>query len=321
MRLAQALGVAEHDQVEGIRGYRRAVKKIRCLLLLTAGSLSADKRQTLDACWAALARRLGAFRDMDAREKKLAEIIIRVPLIHQNSARLAWASACGPMDRTMHGWDRREVLDGLTGDTEHLISVTEKIKFADLTPEMVAGSVEHIWNRARLQAKKSWNGRDAVWLHSLRKRVQRTHIALRILRAQSGERGLEFEKRFDDAAKAMGELRDASIIRLMLPVVANPLTHVEVVATQTDHAQKSPTEIPFTQDEPTPSQSTQSHLLEITAKPVPVVENLTAFEILQIQISLAEIQATKEAHKLVVKAFKSDIEKTLRHIVLYMHSL
>ena len=94
-RWSQALGVAQKDQVEGVRGYRRAVKKIRCALLLTAGGLCAHKRQALDERWALLARRLGTFRDMDAREKKLKEIIAGVPAIHQEAACLVWNMASG----------------------------------------------------------------------------------------------------------------------------------------------------------------------------------------------------------------------------------
>ena len=285
-RLVQALGLSEHDQVEGIRGYRRAVKKIRCLLLLTAGGLSSEKRQALDARWRELARRLGDFRDLDAQEKKLNEIMNRLPAIDQEGARIAWQNAQDPKDVALQSANRREVLEGLVGDTEQVISVTEKIRFTDLTPEMVAGSIEHLWNRARLQADKSWVDRDEAWLHSLRKRVQRTHIAFRLVREQSGERGLELEKRFDAAAKAMGELRDASMIRMLLPVKDARGEHQEFVTLQ-----------------------------------APQTESCSAIETLQMLVSQTESEAMKQARKLVVKAFKSDIGKTLRHITLHIHSL
>ena len=270
-RLVQALGLSEHDQVEGIRGYRRAVKKIRCLLLLTAGGLSSEKRQALDARWRELARRLGDFRDLDAQEKKLNEIMNRLPAIDQEGARIAWQSAQDPKDFDVQSAHRREVLEGLAGDTEQLISVTEKIRFTELTPEMVAGSIEHLWNRARSQADKSWVDRDEAWLHSLRKRIQRTHIAFRLMREHSGERGLELEKRFDAAAKAMGELRDVSMIRLLLPMK--------------------------------------------DARGEPPIETL------RMLVSQTESEAMKHARKLVAKAFKPDIGKTLRHITLHIHSL
>lgn len=270
-RFTQAFGVAPQDQVEGIRGYRRAVKKIRCALLLTAGGLCAQKRQALDERWRELARRLGDFRDLDAREKKLNEIINRLPVIDQEGARIAWQSAQDPKDFDGQSAHRREVLEGLAGDTEQLISVTEKIRFTELTPEMVAGSIAHLWNRARSQADKSWVDRDEAWLHSLRKRIQRTHIAFRLMREHSGERGLELEKRFDAAAKAMGELRDVSMIRLLLPMK--------------------------------------------DARGEPAIETL------RMLVSQTESEAMKHARKLVAKAFKPDIGKTLRHITLHIHSL
>ncbi len=319
-RLAQALGLAEHDQVEGIRGYRRAVKKIRCALLLTAGAFSSEKRKALDERWATLARRLGIFRDVDAREKKLNEIIDRLPAIDQEGVRVAWQSVQNPKDVAVQSVNRREVLEGLTGDTEQLISVTEKIRFTDLTPEMVAGSIEHLWNRARSQADKSWVDRDEAWLHSLRKRVQRTHIAFRLMREQSGERGLELEKRFDAAAKAMGELRDASMIRLMLPVKDARGDNQEFVTlqapSQSQPTHGSPAQMASTQALPTRGQVTPS-----LPNPAPHTESCTAIETLQILVSQAEGEAMKQARKLVVKAFKSDIGKTLRHITLHIHSL
>lgn len=319
-RLAQALGVAEHDQFEGIRGYRRAVKKIRCALLLTAGGLSSEKRQALDARWRELARRLGDFRDLDAREKKLNEIIDRLPAIDQEGARIAWQNTQDPKDIALQNANRREVLEGLTGDTEQLISVTEKIPFTDLTPEMVAGSIKHLWNRARSQADKSWVDRDEAWLHSLRKRVQRTHIAFRLMREESDERGLEIEKRFDVAAKAMGELRDASMIRLMLPVKDARGEHHEFVTlqapSQSQSTHGSPAQMPSTQALPTRGQVTPS-----LPNPEPHTESCSAIETLQMLVSQAESEAMKQARKLVVKAFKSDIGKTLRHITLHIHSL
>ena len=323
-RLAQALGLAEHDQVEGIRGYRRAVKKIRCALLLTAGAFSSEKRKALDERWATLARRLGIFRDVDAREKKLNEIIDRLPAIDQEGVRVAWQSAQDPKDFDLQSVNRREVLEGLTGDTEQLISVTEKIRFTDLTPEMVAGSIEHLWNRARSQADKSWVDRDEAWLHSLRKRVLRTHIAFRLMREQSGERGLELEKRFDAAAKAMGELRDASMIRLMLPVkdaLSDNQAFVTLQAPSQSQPQPQskhglPAQMPSTQALPTWGQVTPS-----LPNPAPHTESCSAIETLQMLVSQAEGEAMKQARKLVVKAFKSDIGKTLRHITLHIHSL
>ena len=293
-RWSQALGVAQKDQVEGVRGYRRAVKKIRCALLLTAGGLCAHKRQALDERWALLARRLGTFRDMDAREKKLKEIIAGVPAIHQEAACLVWNMASSAaVDAingaksvaavvAMSGSNRLEVLQGMASDMEHLICDTEKIKFPHLTPEMVAGSIEHLWNRARARADKSWVNRDDAWLHSLRKRVQRTHIAFRLVRAQSGERGVQLEKRFDEAAKAMGELRDISMIRVLqmnqMMVPAN--IHVGEWA---------------------------RHSL--------------ALEFLHAHIAQAERQAATHARQLIEKAFKPNIEKTLRHIALHIHAL
>jgi CHAD domain-containing protein len=293
-RWSQALGVAQKDQVEGVRGYRRAVKKIRCALLLTAGGLCAHKRQALDQRWALLARRLGTFRDMDAREKKLKEIIAGVPAIHQEAACLVWNMASGAaVDAisgaksnaavdAMSGSNRLEVLQGMASDMEHLICDTEKIKFPHLTPEMVAGSIEHLWNRARARADKSWVGRDDAWLHSLRKRVQRTHIAFRLVRAQSGERGVQLEKRFDEAAKAMGELRDISMIRLI----------------QMNHM-----------------------MLPANNQAVEWARHSLALEFLHAHIAQKERQAATHARQLIEKAFKPTIEKTLRHIALHIHAL
>ena len=299
-RWTQALGAAPQDQVEGIRGFRRAVKKIRCALLLTAGGLCAQKREALDKRWAALARRLGTFRDLDAREKKIKYIIASVPAMHQEAAWLAWnmvygvavdanngaksgaaidaisgAKSVEPVD-AMSEPNRHEVLHGMSCDMEHVLCDTEKIKFPHLTPEMVAGSIEHLWNRARTQADKSWVDRDEAWLHSLRKRVQRTHIAFRLVREHSGERGEQLEKRFDAAAKAMGELRDISMIRMVLP------THTQAV----DPARQS-----------------------------------LALEFLHAHIAQTESQAAMHARQLVEKAFKPTIEKTLRHIALHIHAL
>ena len=293
-RWSQALGVAQKDQVEGVRGYRRAVKKIRCALLLTAGGLCAYKRQALDERWALLARRLGTFRDMDAREKKLKEIIAGVPAIHQEAACLVWNMASGAaVDAisgaksvaavdAMNGSNRLEVLQGMASDMEHLICDTEKIKFPHLTPEMVAGSIEHLWNRARARADKSWVNRDDAWLHSLRKRVQRTHIAFRLVRAQSGERGVQLEKRFDEAAKAMGELRDISMIRLI---------------------------------------QMNQMMLPANIQAGEWTRHSLALEFLHAHIAQAERQAATHARQLIEKAFKPNIEKTLRHIALHIHAL
>ena len=293
-RWSQALGVAQKDQVEGVRGYRRAVKKIRCALLLTAGGLCAHKRQALDERWALLARRLGTFRDMDAREKKLKEIIAGVPAIHQEAACLVWNMASGAaVDAisgaksvaavdAMNGSNRLEVLQGMASDMEHLICDTEKIKFPHLTPEMVAGSIEHLWNRARARADKSWVNRDDAWLHSLRKRVQRTHIAFRLVRAQSGERGVQLEKRFDEAAKAMGELRDISMIRLI---------------------------------------QMNQMMLPANIQAGEWTRHSLALEFLHAHIAQAERQAATHARQLIEKAFKPNIEKTLRHIALHIHAL
>lgn len=293
-RWSQALGVAQKDQVEGVRGYRRAVKKIRCALLLTAGGLCAHKRQALDERWALLARRLGTFRDMDAREKKLKEIIAGVPAIHQEAACLVWNMASSAaVDAingaksvaavvAMSGSNRLEVLQGMASDMEHLICDTEKIKFPHLTPEMVAGSIEHLWNRARARADKSWVNRDDAWLHSLRKRVQRTHIAFRLVRAQSGERGVQLEKRFDEAAKAMGELRDISMIRLI---------------------------------------QMNQMMLPANIQAGEWARHSLALEFLHAHIAQAERQAATHARQLIEKAFKPNIEKTLRHIALHIHAL
>ena len=293
-RWSQALGVAQKDQVEGVRGYRRAVKKIRCALLLTAGGLCAHKRQALDERWALLARRLGTFRDMDAREKKLKEIIAGVPAIHQEAACLVWNMASSAaVDAisgaksvaavvAMSGSNRLEVLQGMASDMEHLICDTEKIKFPHLTPEMVAGSIEHLWNRARTRADKSWVNRDDAWLHSLRKRVQRTHIAFRLVRAQSGERGVQLEKRFDEAAKAMGELRDISMIRLI---------------------------------------QMNQMMLPANIQAGEWARHSLALEFLHAHIAQAERQAATHARQLIEKAFKPNIEKTLRHIALHIHAL
>ena len=317
-RFTQAFGVAPQDQVEGIRGYRRAVKKIRCALLLTAGGLCAQKRQALDERWRELARRLGDFRDLDAREKKLNEIINRLPVIDQEGARIAWQSAQDPKDFDGQSAHRREVLEGLAGDTEQLISVTEKIRFTELAPEMVAGSIEHLWNRARSQADKSWVDRDEAWLHSLRKRIQRTHIAFRLMREHSGERGLELEKRFDAAAKAMGELRDVSMIRLLLPMKdarGEPQQFVPSQS-QSQSSQGSPAQVALTQTMPTQGQLTPS-----LPNPAPLTESCPGIETLRMLVSQTESEAMKHARKLVAKAFKSDIGKTLRHITLHIHSL
>ena len=286
--------MAQKDQVEGVRGYRRAVKKIRCALLLTAGGLCAHKRQALDERWALLARRLGTFRDMDAREKKLKEIIAGVPAIHQEAACLVWNMASSAaVDAingaksvaavvAMSGSNRLEVLQGMASDMEHLICDTEKIKFPHLTPEMVAGSIEHLWNRARARADKSWVNRDDAWLHSLRKRVQRTHIAFRLVRAQSGERGVQLEKRFDEAAKAMGELRDISMIRLI---------------------------------------QMNQMMLPANIQAGEWTRHSLALEFLHAHIAQAERQAATHARQLIEKAFKPNIEKTLRHIALHIHAL
>ncbi len=231
IRLSQALGNFGHDQIEGIRGYRRAVKKIRCALLLTAGSLSAHERQKLDEQWVGLGRRLGYLRDMHAREKKIYEIILSLPVAVQSEALQALRNICGSVDNETNTAHRREVLGSLTGDTERLICITQSIGISNLTPTMVAGSVEHLWNRAHMRAQKSWDGRNEIWLHALRKRVQRTHIAFRILRAQSGPRGLEIEKRLDAAAKAMGELRDISLLRTQC-VAAPEFLHAHILQTE-----------------------------------------------------------------------------------------
>ncbi len=317
-RWTQALGAAPQDQVEGIRGFRRAVKKIRCALLLTAGGLCAQKREALDERWAALARRLGTFRELDAREKKIKYILAGVPAMHQEAAWLAWNMVCGAavdahngakvgaaidatrestnvasvdairgakgveLVDTMNGPNRHEVLQGMAYDMEHVMCDTEKIKFPHLTPEMVAGSIEHLWNRARTQADKSWVDRDEAWLHSLRKRVQRTHIAFRLVRAHSGERGEQLEKRFDMAAKAMGELRDISMIRMICMIRVVLPAHTQAV----DPARHS-----------------------------------LALEFLHAHIAQTESQAAMHARQLVEKAFKPTIEKTLRNIALHIHAL
>ncbi len=330
------MGDAERDQVEGIRGYRRAVKKIRCALQLTAGGLGLEKRKELDAQWASLARRLGVMRDRDARDKKINEIISLLPTHAQEGARLAWVGACGLLGGTLRdaeiqdppvvhqkiftgqrnatapkiepslsSHDHRELLEGLASDTERMILATEAIRFLDLTPQMVVGSVEHLWNRAQRQARKSWDGRDQVWLHALRKRVQRAHIAFRLLRAQSGERGLEVEKRLDVAAKAMGEFRDACMLESQLR----------------DHF----AQVGFTQTEPT--QTPLQHILSAqeqlsqTPAPTPLSEIITPLEMLRNQVSQSALEATTESHKLVTKAFKLSIKKTLRHIALQIRAL
>ena len=320
-RWTQALGAAPQDQVEGIRGFRRAVKKIRCALLLTAGGLCAQKREALDKRWAALARRLGTFRDLDAREKKIKYIIAGVPAMHQEAAWLAWnmvygaavdanngarvgaavdanngaksgaavdaisgAKSVEPVD-AMSEPNRHEVLHGMSCDMEHVLCDTEKIKFPHLTPEMVAGSIEHLWNRARAQADKCWVDRDEAWLHSLRKRVQRTHIAFRLVREHSGERGVQLEKRFDAAAKAMGELRDISMIRMICMICM-----IRVV-------------------------------LPAHTQAVDPARHSLALEFLHAHIAQTESQAAMHARQLVEKAFKPTIEKTLRHIALHIHAL
>ena len=182
----------------------------------------------------------------------------------------------------MSGSNRLEVLQGMASDMEHLICDTEKIKFPHLTPEMVAGSIEHLWNRARARADKSWVNRDDAWLHSLRKRVQRTHIAFRLVRAQSGERGVQLEKRFDEAAKAMGELRDISMIRLI----------------QMNHM-----------------------MLPANNQAVEWARHSLALEFLHAHIAQTESQAATHARQLIETAFKPTIEKTLRHIALHIHAL
>ncbi len=331
------MGDAERDQVEGIRGYRRAVKKIRCALQLTAGGLGLEKRKELDAQWASLARRLGVMRDRDARDKKINEIISLLPTHAQEGARLAWVAARGLLSGTMRdaeiqdpptvhqknfpgqrnatapkiepapsSHDRREVLEGLSHDTERIILATEAIRFLDLTPQMVAGSVEHLWNRAQRQARKSWDGRDQVWLHALRKRVQRAHIAFRLLRAQSGERGLELEKRLDVAAKAMGEFRDACMLESQLR------DHFA----QVGFVQTAPTQIPLQL-----ISSEQPQLSPIVSAPTPLSEIIPPLEMLRIQVSQTALAAATESHKLVTKALKSSIQKTLRHIALQIRAL
>jgi len=114
-RWTQALGAAPQDQVEGIRGFRRAVKKIRCALLLTAGGLCAQKRETLDKRWAALARRLGTFRDLDAREKKIKYIIAGVPAMHQEAAWLAWNMVYGAAVDANNGAKVGAAVDSISG--------------------------------------------------------------------------------------------------------------------------------------------------------------------------------------------------------------
>ena len=331
------MGDAERDQVEGIRGYRRAVKKIRCALQLTAGGLGLEKRKELDAQWASLARRLGVMRDRDARDTKINEIISLLPTHAQEGARLAWVAARGLLSGTMRheeiqdpptvhqknfpgqrnatapkiepalsSHDRREVLEGLSHDTERMILATEAIRFSDLSPQMVAGSVEHLWNRAQRQARKSWDGRDQAWLHALRKRVQRAHIAFRLLRAQSGERGLEVEKRLDVAAKAMGEFRDACMLESQLR------DHFA----QVGFAQAAPTQIPLQL-----IFSEQQQLSPIVSAPTPLSEIIPPLEMLRIQVSHTALAAATESHKLVTKAFKLSIKKTLRHIALQIRAL
>jgi CHAD domain-containing protein len=330
------MGDAERDQVEGIRGYRRAVKKIRCALQLTAGGLGLEKRKELDAQWASLARRLGVMRDRDARDTKINEIISLLPTHAQEGARLAWVGACGLLGGTMRdaeiqdppvvhqkiftgqrnataariepalsSHDHRELLEGLASDTERMILATEAIRFLDLTPQMVAGSVEHLWNRAQRQARKSWDGRDQAWLHALRKRVQRAHIAFRLLRAQSGERGLEVEKRLDVAAKVMGEFRDACMLESQLR------DHFA----QVGFVQTAPTQTPLQH-----ILSAQEQLSQ-TPAPTPLSEIITPLEMLRNQVSQSALEATTESHKLVTKAFKLSIKKTLRHIALQIRAL
>ncbi len=330
------MGDAERDQVEGIRGYRRAVKKIRCALQLTAGGLGLEKRKELDAQWASLARRLGVMRDRDARDTKINEIISLLPTHAQEGARLAWVAACGLLGGTMRdaeiqdppvvhqkifsgqrnataakiepalsSHDHRELLEGLASDTERMILATEAIRFLDLTPQMVAGSVEHLWNRAQRQARKSWDGRDQVWLHALRKRVQRAHIAFRLLRAQSGERGLELEKRLDVAAKAMGEFRDACMLESQL---RDHFAQVGIAKT-------APTQTPLQH-----ILSAQEQLSQ-TPEPTPLSEIITPLEMLRNQVSQSALEATSESYKLVTKALKSSIQKTLRHIALQIRAL
>ncbi len=330
------MGDAERDQVEGIRGYRRAVKKIRCALQLTAGGLVLEKRKELDAQWASLVRRLGVMRDRDARDTKINEIISLLPTHAQEGARLAWVAACGLLGGTMRdaeiqdppvvhqkifsgqrnataakiepalsSHDHRELLEGLASDTERMILATEAIRFLDLTPQMVAGSVEHLWNRAQRQARKSWDGRDQAWLHALRKRVQRAHIAFRLLRAQSGERGLELEKRLDVAAKAMGEFRDACMLESQL---RDHFAQVGIAKT-------APTQTPLQH-----ILSAQEQLSQ-TPEPTPLSEIITPLEMLRNQVSQSALEATSESYKLVTKALKSSIQKTLRHIALQIRAL
>ena len=312
------MGDAERDQVEGIRGYRRAVKKIRCALQLTAGGLGLEKRKELDAQWASLARRLGVMRDRDARDKKINEIISLLPVHAQEGSRLAWVgvahslnflearNATAPKIGTViSSHDHREVLEGLASDTERMILATEAIRFSDLSPQMVVGSIEHLWNRAQRQARKSWDGRDQAWLHALRKRVQRAHIAFRLLRAQGGEGGLEVEKRLDAAAKAMGEFRDACMLESQL---RDHFAQVGIAKTA-------------------PTQTTLQHILPAQEQlsqapaPTPLSEIIAPLEMLRNQVSQTALAAATESHKLVTKALKSSIQKTLRHIALQIRAL
>jgi CHAD domain-containing protein len=159
-----------------------------------------------------LARRLSAFRDDDARRAAVAGVIVRLPPETRDAAQCAWNEIAGAPSGA-HGADRRGVLQALVDDTERCIAATERLTLEDLTPELVAGTVRHLWRRARARAVKSWKGRDEAWLHALRKRVQQAHIALRLLRGRAGERGARLESRLDAAAKAMGSWRDLSMVR------------------------------------------------------------------------------------------------------------
>lgn len=212
-RIAQALGGSARDCEEGILGFRRCIKRIRCALQLTAGGVGSMQRSDLDRLWAELARRLGVFRDSDAQQAKVGQLIERLPPHVREEVRQAWSAAITEPCVASSDADRKEVLRSLEADTERAIALTEALSLGDLTPSLLAGSVRHIWRRARVQSGKSWAGRSEAWLHSLRKKVQHTHIAFRLLRGRTGERGLKLEKGFDAAAKSMGELRDLSMLR------------------------------------------------------------------------------------------------------------
>ena len=110
----------------------------------------------------------------------------------------------------------------------------------------------------------------------------------------------------DVAAKAMGEFRDACMLESQLR------DHFA----QVGFVQTAPTQIPLQL-----ISSEQPQLSPIVSAPAPLSEIIPPLEMLRIQVSHTALAAATESHKLVTKAFKLSIKKTLRHIALQIRAL